>query len=274
MSHVIGLLVGFAALALAFAVIERFHPAVPGQRRWRRGVGTDIGYWLLTPLISKNLAAAGVLVVIALLALAHGGAADRAAIERIVHPDSWVSHQPLWLQALAALVVGDFIGYWLHRAFHRCTLWPIHAVHHGSTEVDWLSAVRLHPLNALITRMAQVVPLVLLGFPAGVLAGVVPALSFFAIFLHANVSWDFGPLRWIVASPAFHRWHHSSDADGLDRNFAGFFPAWDLLFGTFHLPRDRRPTRFGVIGSVVPEGLWGQLLYPFRRASSIGQDRR
>jgi sterol desaturase/sphingolipid hydroxylase (fatty acid hydroxylase superfamily) len=54
------------------------------------------------------------------------------------------------------------------------------------------------------------------------------------ILLHANLPWTFGPLRNALASPAFHRWHHTWEAEGMDRNFSGLFPWIDLLFGTFY----------------------------------------
>jgi sterol desaturase/sphingolipid hydroxylase (fatty acid hydroxylase superfamily) len=108
--------------------------------------------------------------------------------------------------------------------------------------------------------------MILLGFPPTILAGYVPFLSFYAVLLHANVRWDFGPLRYLVASPAFHHWHHTTEAEGLDTNFAGLFPFVDLLFGTFHLPRDRQPSAYGLLDDDLPRGLLGQLAYPFRRS--------
>jgi sterol desaturase/sphingolipid hydroxylase (fatty acid hydroxylase superfamily) len=92
-----------------------------------------------------------------------------------------------------------------------------------------------------------------------------PFLTFHAIFLHANVPWGFGPLRYFVSSPAFHRWHHTTQAEGLDKNFAGLFPFIDLAFGTFYMPRDRQPAAFGIQGNPVARGLFAQLAYPFRR---------
>jgi sterol desaturase/sphingolipid hydroxylase (fatty acid hydroxylase superfamily) len=151
----------------------------------------------------------------------------------------------------------------MHRLFHRPRLWPFHAVHHSSTEVDWLSAVRLHPVNDVLARIVQAAP-ILLGFPATVLAVYVPFISFYAILLHANVSWTFGPLRYVLASPTFHRWHHTTEREGLDKNFAGFLPLWDMLFGTFYMPPGKQPQLFGVLHNDVPQDLIGQLLYPFR----------
>jgi sterol desaturase/sphingolipid hydroxylase (fatty acid hydroxylase superfamily) len=69
----------------------------------------------------------------------------------------------------------------------------------------------------------------------------------------------------VVASPVFHRWHHTTEDEGRDTNFAGLFPVIDLAFGTFYMPAGRYPERFGVRGNAVPDGLWHQLMYPFGR---------
>jgi sterol desaturase/sphingolipid hydroxylase (fatty acid hydroxylase superfamily) len=70
----------------------------------------------------------------------------------------------------------------------------------------------------------------------------------------------------VIASPAFHRWHHSKDRAAIDRNFAGLFAFWDLLWGTFYLPNNRRPQNFGITDA-MPAGVVGQLRYPFRRSA-------
>jgi sterol desaturase/sphingolipid hydroxylase (fatty acid hydroxylase superfamily) len=96
-------------------------------------------------------------------------------------------------------------------------------------------------------------------------AAYVPFLTFYAIMLHANVSWTFGPLRNVFASPTFHRWHHTSEDLALNKNFAGLFPVFDRLFGTLYLPDDKRPTDFGAHNASMPEGFLGQMAYPFRQ---------
>jgi sterol desaturase/sphingolipid hydroxylase (fatty acid hydroxylase superfamily) len=89
-------------------------------------------------------------------------------------------------------------------------------------------------------------------------------LTFYAIFLHANVNWDFGPLRSVVATPVFHRWHHSREREAWDKNFAGLLPLWDILFGTYYMPRGRYPENFG-INEPMPAGWTGQFVEPFVR---------
>ena len=107
----------------------------------------------------------------------------------------------------------------------------------------------------------------LLGFDPKVFAAIAPVFGVYAIFVHANLPWDFGPLRWVVATPRFHRWHHSAEQPAISKNFAGLFPVFDLLFGTFYMPRGVEPRVFG-IGERLPDGLIGQLAYPFRGDSS------
>jgi sterol desaturase/sphingolipid hydroxylase (fatty acid hydroxylase superfamily) len=257
----IGLIVGFAILCLVFGLFERWRPAaVPASRRSTRALRTDLLYWIFTPIVTKAMTSAAIVVCVALAFAAMGSRLDRESLPGF----GPLARQPAWLQVVEMLALGDFIGYWLHRSFHGGRLWPFHAVHHSSTIVDWLSAVRVHPVNDAAMKLFQALPLLALGFAPGTLKTYAPLLTFYAIFLHASVNWDFGPLRYVVATPVFHRWHHSKTPAALDTNFAGLLPLWDWLFGTLYLPRDRWPEDFGV-HAMVPEGLAGQIAYPFRR---------
>lgn len=255
------LTIGFLILAMIFFVIERFSPGTRGQRRLRRGWTVDLMYWFFTPLVTGWIARICTMIAAAIVLVTLGRSLDPESIARGFGP---IARQPAWLQAIEIVFLGDLVGYGMHRLFHRRRLWKFHAIHHSSTEVDWLSAVRLHPVNDVVTRVAQVVPFLALGFAPLVLVAYLPVLTFYAILLHANVNWTFGPLRYVFASPVFHRWHHTKEAEAMDKNFAGLFPFIDLAFGTFYMPRGKLPTEFGV-NEPVPEGLVGQLAYPFRR---------
>ena len=57
-----------------------------------------------------------------------------------------------------------------------------------------------------------------------------------ATFIHANVRFEFGWLKHILATPRFHHWHHGIEKEAIDVNFAVHFPLLDRLFGTYHLP--------------------------------------
>src|SRR5438876_10873774 len=83
-------------------------------------------------------------------------------------------------------------------------------------------------------------------------------------FIHANLRFEFGPLRWLLATPQFHHWHHTAQRDAVDKNFAVHLPVLDWLFGTFYLPRGRWPDSYGLAdGSPLPEGYVRQFVHPF-----------
>jgi sterol desaturase/sphingolipid hydroxylase (fatty acid hydroxylase superfamily) len=90
-------------------------------------------------------------------------------------------------------------------------------------------------------------------------------ITLWAIVIHANIRWTFGPLRHVIATPAFHRWHHTSASEGLDKNFGGLFLFWDRLFGTLYMPEGEQAQRFGIADGRMPGSFFGQLAWPFRR---------
>jgi sterol desaturase/sphingolipid hydroxylase (fatty acid hydroxylase superfamily) len=256
---VVALAVGLPA---AFLLLEWLFRARDYPPAGRRAVRLNLTYWFANPLgvqVATKLAVCGVCVA---LCAVMGWEAD----ERLLDGFGPLARLPLWAQAAVIVVLADFIDYWTHRTFHVTRMWRFHAVHHSPEQMTWLASARMHPVNDFVTRVCQVVPLILLGLSVKAALLVVPVLVFFVVVLHSNLNWDFGPLRWVLVSPLYHRWHHTTDPEGLDRNFAGVFPLWDVLFGTAHFPR-REPARFGVNHDPPPETFVGQLLYPFRRGT-------
>jgi sterol desaturase/sphingolipid hydroxylase (fatty acid hydroxylase superfamily) len=272
MLSLVPFLLAYAVLAVVFGVLERLAPAIPrtaepssSPRKRRQELRTDLAYWVFTPVVTRAIGKAAVILMVSVLAVVFAHARDKAGIQAFVDRPTRLAAQPPALQLLELLFVADLFGYAVHRMFHGRRLWPFHAVHHSGERLNWLSSVRVHPVNEVVNKGVTILPLLFLGFDRTVALSVAPVLVFYAIFVHANLRWDFGPLRYVIATPVFHRWHHTSEAEGLDRNFAGFFPVIDLLFGTFYMPSDRQPQRFGVPGLDMPSGLLGQLAYPFRR---------
>ena len=253
--------VGFFLLFLVFILVERILGRRRGRPWLRRGWWVDVIYWFFSPLVTGVLTKfVLILPVLVLLWLGVAKADDfRLGQYRGFGP---IARQPVWLQIVGIYLMFDFIGYWMHRLFHRRRWWPFHAVHHSSEDLDWLSGVRIHPVNELVSKFCQVTPFLLLGFNPLVTLSVAPFFTFHAIFVHAAVDWDFGPLRGIVVSPVFHRWHHSKDRAAWDKNFAGLFAFWDRIFGTYYMPVGRPPENFG-IPEEFPDGFFGQMRRPF-----------
>jgi len=258
--------IALIVLAFAFRFVER-RPA----RRWTDpSIRTDIAYWFFTPWVSRAVTIATVATALLAASWALGLRIRVTELSTLLTARGPLALQPRWLQAIEVLFLSDGLGYWTHRLFHGGRLWRFHAVHHGSEHLDWLSSVRAHPVNEALMRVAQVLPLVGLGFDPRVLAATAPVFSIYALLLHANVDWRFGPLRYAIASPAFHRWHHAADRAAVDKNFAGLFPIWDLLFGTFHLPA-QAPERFGVLDAQLPPALWAQMWWPFKPGEAVSR---
>lgn len=272
----LGVLVAVIVLGALFALLEgRYRTRRPGLAWFRRkDVRTDLAWFLTTPLVTKVVTRTALLLTAAVVLLASGRTLEWARSELAAgrFPDLGVlglgpalRGLPLAVQVVLGLFVGDLFAYAQHRLFHRRPLWGFHAVHHSSPRLDWLSSVRVHPVNDVLGRVLQGAPLLLLGFDPRVFALYAPFATLYAILLHADVRWDFGPLRTVLASPMFHRWHHAADAAAADKNFAGFFSFIDLAFGTYHLPKGELPQALGVSGLPVPGRFLAQLAYPFRK---------
>jgi sterol desaturase/sphingolipid hydroxylase (fatty acid hydroxylase superfamily) len=172
---------------------------------------------------------------------------------------------PFVAQFLAILFIADLTQYWVHRAFHVVPwLWRFHEIHHSVEEMDWLAGSRLHLVDAVLTRAATYVPIYILGFGEPALFAYVVWVVVQATFIHANVRWECRPLRRLLATPAFHHWHHAAEAAAVDKNFAVHLPVIDRLFGTYYLP-DRWPEAYGLVGGRhLPAGYVRQFIYPLR----------
>ena len=240
-------------LALLFMPVEALFP-LREQRVLREGWQTDLKHFFVSHA-GVQLLSFGVLIPAQMF------------FAWAVHLEfqEAVAAQPLWLQVIEIVLVVDFATYWIHRAFHQMPwLWNFHAIHHSSLKLDWLAGSRMHPVDVVVTRFVAFLPVFVLGFAPPALYIYLAILSFHAVFIHANVRWRFPGIRWVITTPEYHHWHHTSDEEGLDKNFVGFLPLWDVLFGTAHQP-DHWPENYGTVKFQPPETYLGQLAYPFRR---------
>jgi sterol desaturase/sphingolipid hydroxylase (fatty acid hydroxylase superfamily) len=180
----------------------------------------------------------------------------------LVATDSYRA-MPALLELLLALLASDFIGYWRHRLLHSAALWPVHAIHHSPRAMNWLALARFHPLNRLLTTLLNAGVLALLGLPVWAILLNGAIRNYYGYVLHADIPWRFGPLRYVLVSPAMHRWHHVRDEALAQKNFATIFAFYDLAFGTFRVPAGPAPA-LGVDDAALPASWAGQMLYPLR----------
>ena len=251
-------LLNLIVYTIVFVPLERWFARLPEQAVFRRGWRTDLTYFFVSALLVQ---------VTTILTLTPAMVFfDWAIIDSV---QTTVRAWPALIQFVTLLFVADFTQYWIHRAFHRVpTLWRFHAIHHSAEQMDWLAGSRLHLVDIAVTRGLTYVPIYVLGFGQGPLFAYLVVVSAQATFIHANVRFDFGVLKWLIATPQFHHWHHADDVDAIDKNFAVHLPIIDALFGTMHLPA-RWPRGYGIAhGAPIPDGFMRQFLWPFARNKS------
>jgi sterol desaturase/sphingolipid hydroxylase (fatty acid hydroxylase superfamily) len=250
------IVVGFLILFIGFGILERLFPLRQQQKLLRQNWLTDGVHFFINHFL-VNIGT--YLVVVVLYILFH----------RTISPSvqATVRNQPWELQFIEAFLIAQLSFYTIHRMAHKIPwLWRFHAIHHSSAELDWLASARLHPVEGIITNIAIGVPLFWLGYTKESFGGYLAFSTLLAIFNHANTHLRFPIVRWIIATPEFHHWHHSNDPASRDRNFSGL-PIIDMLFGTFYMPKNKMPDTYGV-DEYIPNTYWQHLLYPFKRFQS------
>ena len=250
---------------IVFGLLSWLSPCNQGRPWWhKRGLGTDLAYWIFVPVFSRYLR----IWVTVLLTMLMFGITNGDAIARFYdHGHGAIAELPLWQQGVLYLVATDFLLYWSHRIFHGGFLWKYHAVHHASKDVEWISASRFHPVNLALGTCAVDIAALLSGVSPEVFIVLGPFNTFYSLFVHANLDWTLGPLKYLVVSPVFHRWHHASLVR--DKNFASTFAIWDWMFGTFYMPQGELPGNYGIDDEAMPEGLMPQLVYPLLQGERV-----
>ena len=173
MTQIVAMFIALAGLCVLLYGLEWLFPAVREQPLWRSDSKTDALYLVFTPLVTRTVSKLVALAGVVLASLALG----RPDIHRMAEGVGPIVSQPHWLIVVETFVLGDLLGYSIHRAFHAELLWNLHAEHHSSMELDWLSSLRIHPVNDIVSKLAQGVTLACLGFPLKAVAAYVPFLS-------------------------------------------------------------------------------------------------
>jgi sterol desaturase/sphingolipid hydroxylase (fatty acid hydroxylase superfamily) len=249
----------FAALSLgpvALALIFRF----TAERIWpaetSRQSSTETNYFAYFVLLGTSIATAPLLNAFTVYL------ANRLGSGVIVLP----SHG-LWLVVgfVVFAVSQDLVEYLFHRAEHVVPmLWSIHSLHHSDTQLDASTSFLHHWTISLIHGVCVGVPVALLFKVPPIDLWLWALISNHVFIMHANLTWDFGPLSWLVTSPRYHRVHHSALPEHFGSNFASILPVWDVLFGTQH--KEWRLGDGPAVGLGVdkPAGLFDLMFWPIR----------
>jgi sterol desaturase/sphingolipid hydroxylase (fatty acid hydroxylase superfamily) len=242
-------------MTLIFSPIEVLWPAYPKQSVFRVEWLTDIVYFLSTHL-PIQLTSFLILLPATQLSAFLGIPGVIAAVGRL----------PWLVQFFLAVLVADLAQYAIHRSFHMVPfMWRFHAIHHSSKALDWIAGSRAHIVEDVVVRGFILVPMMLV-FPMNINVAYLFFVTLHATWTHCN----FGPtIKWLepfLILPRFHHWHHTSQAEAIDRNFAIHFPWIDRIFGTYYFPEDNKwPDTYGLANEYIPRGFWAQTFYPFIR---------
>ena len=244
-----------------YLVISSLERLLYWQADWLESRGdlkVDIAHLLVSGILTVQLLTVPITL---------GAVATAGWLSNQVGGSLWPTDWSLWLQLPLALVFGEFFLYWIHRLSHEFDwLWRFHAMHHSAPRLYFLNAVRFHPVDIALSNFSPLIPLIIVGADARLIAlfGLVSAVH--GIFQHANIVLSLGPLNWIFSMAELHRWHHSRLLQESNTNFGQNLIVWDIVFGTRFLPKDRQPpSDIGIAGlPSFPMDYWGQLTSPFR----------
>ena len=244
-------------MTLIFSPIEVLWPAYPKQSVFRVEWVTDIVYFLSTHLPIQ--------VTTFLILLP---ATQLSAFIGIPGVIDAVGRLPWLVQLFLAILVADLAQYFIHRSFHMVPfMWGFHAIHHSSKALDWIAGSRAHIVEDVVVRGFILIPMMLV-FPHSINVAYLLFVTFHATWAHCN----FGPtIKWLepfLIQPRFHHWHHTSQEEAIDKNFAIHFPWIDKIFGTYYFPEDKWPDAYGLANENIPRGFWRQAFYPFVRGQA------
>jgi len=238
-------------MAIIYVPLERLWPQYPEQGTFRKEWMLDVAYFMSTHLPIQVLSF--------LVLLPATQAVKYLGVPALQHASARL---PWLLQFLLAVVIADLAEYFIHLALHKVPfLWRFHAVHHSSKALDWIAGSRSHFVDDTLVRGFILVPL-MFGFSQSIIFAYLIFVTLHATWTHCN----FGPnAKWIekyLVMPRYHHWHHTSQKEGIDKNFAIHFPWIDKIFGTYYYPEEW-PLRYGLDGEEISPSFLGQTIEPF-----------
>src|SRR5271163_3088705 len=240
-------------MALIYVPLERLWPQYPKQGTFRKDWTLDVVYFMSTHLP---------LQILSFLVLLPATQATKYLGVPVLQ--EFIARMPWLLQFFLAVVVADVAEYFIHLALHKVPfLWRFHSIHHSSKALDWIAGSRSHFVDDTLVRGFILVPL-MLGFSQSIMLWYLIFVTLHATWTHCN----FGPnAKWLeryLVMPRYHHWHHASQKEAIDKNFAIHFPWIDKIFGTYYYP-DEWPVLYGLDGEELSSNFFGQTIEPFTK---------
>ena len=159
-----------------------------------------------------------------------------------------LSLYPKYISLPLFFIIADFIQWLTHRMLHRVPfLWNFHKTHHSVQQMSFAAHFRYNWLEPIVYKSMLYIPLSIIG---GFTIQDIFIVHFFTIAIghlnHANIGWDYGPLKYLFNNPKMHIWHHTKKMPNkYGVNFAISLSVWDYIFGTNYIPNDGRDNELG-----------------------------
>lgn len=174
-------------------------------------------------------------------------------------------------QLLAFFLISDFVQWCVHVILHRVPfLWKIHKVHHSVKEMGFAAHLRYHFGETFVYNTFKYITLIMIfGFDIK-LAFIVHGMAITIGHLnHANIGWDYGPLKYVFNNPKMHIWHHAKELPKehpYGMNYGISLSVWDYIFRTNYIPYEGRDIELGFDNDEnYAQTFWQQLKAPFRK---------
>lgn len=247
----------YCPILFGAALIMILEMKFPHRQEWladRDIVFNDSAYMLLVQtLLPKFL-----VFFVAIQAL--GIIQEQDAAIANIWPHDW----PIYIQTLLMMLLAEFMRYWLHRLAHEwLPLWKFHAVHHSPHKLYWLNVGRFHPIEKSMQFLFDTLPFIIMGVSEEVLALYFVFYAINGFFQHCNIELRLGFLNYLISGPELHRWHHSKRIKESNNNYGNNLIVWDLLFGTWFLPKNRLVGDIGLLNREYPMDFMRQMKAPF-----------
>ena len=153
-----------------------------------------------------------------------------------------------WLYALLAWDLSMWI--WHYSAHKVRLLWCLHSPHHAPQNLNMTVAWVHFFAEGYYSALVQVPLLMLLGVESGMLVVLMAFEVTWGTFIHAGErsfrTGRFGPARFFIITPSYHRVHHARNPLYMDTNFCSLLPFWDWMFGTLQPLRDEVKIEYGI----------------------------
>jgi ornithine lipid hydroxylase len=254
----------YVAIAIAGPIVVIAERLIPFRPEWRPRLAdfAQDGVFMAVTQVAMPMALTWLAVLGLQTFIANNG------LSFAIWPTTW----PIVAQLALKVIAGDFLRYWLHRAAHTWTpLWRLHEVHHHPDKLYTTNVFRFHPLEKCLQYLGDTLPFLIVGIGPDVLAWYFVFYSVSGLFQHSNIDVRLGWLNYVFSGPEVHRWHHSQKIAESNNNYAHSFVVWDLAFGTYFRPKDRKVETLGLLDQNYPKGFLRQMGAPFRASPVTAQ---